>query len=84
MMTVSLVQLDFKIPIHWIITYPVDSTIWPVLGVQMVECGVKESKSGGKNKEGEWGMGVNPFVLTPDPTPSLFILLTSLCAIHTI
>ena len=83
-MTVSLVQLDFKIPIHWIITYSVDSAIWPVLGVQIVEWGVKESKSGGKKKEGEWGIGVNSFALTPYPTLSLFILLTSFCAIHTI
>ena len=47
-MTDPLAQLDFKIPLHWIVTYPVDSAIWPVLGVQIVECGVKESKSRGK------------------------------------
>ena len=34
--------------------------------------GVKEQ---GKRKEGDWGIGVSSFVLTPDPTPSLFILL---------
>ena len=82
-MTVPLAQLDFKIPIHWIVTYPVDSAIWPVLGVHggVGREGVKEQ---GKHKEGEWGIGVNSFALTPDPTPFLFILLTSLCAIHTI
>ena len=61
-----------------------DSAIWPVLGVQMVDCGVKKSKSRGKNRENERGVGVNSFALTPCPTPSLFILLTSFCAIHTI
>ena len=36
--------------------YLVDSAIWPVLGVQIVECGVKESKSRGKIRRvsGEW------------------------------
>ena len=43
--------------------------------------GVKEQ---GKRREGEWGIGVNSSALTPCPTLSLFILLTSFCAIHTI
>ena len=43
--------------------------------------GVKER---GKKKEGERGVGVNSFALTPYPTPSLFILLTSFCVVHTI
>ena len=51
-----------------------------------MECGVKESKSRGKIRRirGGGGVGVNFFALTAYPTLSLFILLTSFCAIHTI